>query len=60
MLVDGGDESGSIDEVVLRGRVVALPRRRGDVAERHTLDPALGEELFGGLDQGDPGQVPST
>ncbi|GAB7553687.1 hypothetical protein NRB_31960 [Novosphingobium sp. 11B] len=41
-------------EVVLDGGIVALPCRRRDLAQGDAVDPAIGEELLGGLDDLDP------
>ena len=50
VLEDGLDEAILRAEVVLHRRVVAVPGRRADLAQRHALDAALGEEPLGDED----------
>ena len=47
----GRDEPVAIGEVVLQRSGVALASRRVDLAERHRLDPPLGEQGLGCGDQ---------
>ncbi len=50
VLEDSLDEPILRAEVVLHRRVVAVPGRRADLAQRHAVDAALGEEALGDED----------